>query len=281
MLARTSSYGIGILVLAISLCGQQPGVTNSGGDTAGGRENADCSLETQSFALKKQDLTVINTEGGVLFTAGMTIDADGAPNAYAPHNRGLDYTANARGWKGWVALVTDQKGHPILQKRGRYRGYYVSTTSLQHESVSDLKNPKRYIDATRVPYIALPPDFSKAFNISLGDLALVRNKASGRTAYAVFADVGPKGRIGEGSIALAKALGIPSNPRHDSVVDGVMYLVFPGSALPAGKRISARSVRASAAKLYHLWGGSQRLHNCATTGNRQLATGNSSKPSAD
>ena len=262
MLARASSYGIAVLALAVSLCGQQPGVTDPGGDTAGDRENADCSLETQSFALKKQDLAVINTGGGVLFTAGMTIDADGAPNAYAPHNRGLDYTANARSSKGWVALITDQKGHPILQKHGRYRGYYVSTTSLQHESVSDLKSPKRYIDATRVPYIALPQDFTKAFNISLGDLALVRNKANGRTAYAVFADVGPKGRIGEGSIALARVLGIPSNPRHDSVAGGVTYLVFPGSALPSGKQTTARRVRASAAKFYHRWGGSERLRSC-------------------
>lgn len=222
----------------------------------------DCSLQTEDFPLKKYDLSVTATDGGVLFTAGMTIDADGAPNAYGPHNRGLDYTANARGSHGWVALVTNDNGRPVIQKNGPYRGYYVSTTSLQQSNRHDERDPKRYIDATKVPYIALPPDFTKRFNIGLGDLALVMNHANGRTAYAVFADVGPKGRIGEGSIALAKKLGIPADPRHDSATDGVTYLIFPGSALPADRQITARRIKSSGARLYHRWGGTQRLRSC-------------------
>jgi Fungal chitosanase of glycosyl hydrolase group 75 len=222
----------------------------------------DCSFDVESFPLKKQDLTVINAGGGVLFSAGMTIDADGAPNAYAPHNRGLDYTANAKGADGWVALVTDEKGRPVVQKSGRYRGYYVSTTSLEQRRVSDERNPKRYVDATKVPYIALPEDFARTFDIRLGDLALIVNQANGRSAYAVYADVGPKGRIGEGSIALAKALGMPANPRHDGVAGGVIYLVFPGSALRAKDPVTARNIKSSAARLYHRWGGTQKLRTC-------------------
>src|SRR5215469_6070123 len=98
-----------------------------------------CSVEPELFPLRQQDLSVINTDGGILFTAGMTIDADGAPNAYGPHNRGLDYTANARNSHGWVALVTNQNGRPVIQKSGPYRGYYVSTTSLQQGNVRDLR----------------------------------------------------------------------------------------------------------------------------------------------
>jgi hypothetical protein len=222
----------------------------------------DCSVEAQNFPLKKHDLTVINGGGGVLFTAGMTIDADGAPNAYAPHNRGLDYTANAKGAEGWVALVTDDKGRPVVQKSGRYRGYYVSTTSLEQRSVRDERNPKRYVDATKVPYIALPEDFASTFDIHLGDLALVVNQANGRAAYAVYADVGPKGRIGEGSIALAKALGMPANPRHDGVAGGVTYLIFPGSALPAKDGVTARNIKSSGTRLYRRWGGTRKLRTC-------------------
>jgi hypothetical protein len=133
------------------------------------RNAEDCSLPTQSFPLNDQDLTLINTGSGILFTAGMTIDADGAPNAYAPHNRGLDYTANARGAQGWIALVTNENGRPVIQENGPYRGYYVSTTSLAQGNVRDQRNPKRYIDARRVPYIALPPDFARTFGIHLGD----------------------------------------------------------------------------------------------------------------
>lgn len=226
-------------------------------------ENEDnCSLQTESFPLKKQDLIVITTDGGILFTAGMTIDADGAPNAYGPHNRGLDYTANARGQHGWVALVTNENGRPVIQKSGPYRGYYVSTTSLQQNQIYEERDPKRYIDATKIPYIALPSDFARRYSINLGDLVLVRNQANSRSAYAIFADVGPKGRIGEGSIALAKRLGIPANPRHDSAEDGVTYLIFPGSALPADRRITARTIKSAAARLYHRWGGTERLRGC-------------------
>lgn len=225
---------------------------------------SDCSLPRVTFPLNTQDLAVIRTQGGILFTAGMTIDADGAPNAYAPHNRGLDYTANARGAEGWVALVTNENGQPVIQKTGQYRGYYVSTTSLQQGNVSDERSPKRYIDATKISYIALPQDFAKTFDIHLGDLAVVVNQANGRSAYAIFADVGPRGRIGEGSVALAKALGIPADPRHDSVPDRVTYLIFPGSGLPSESRTTARGIKASAARRYRRWGGRQKLRACVT-----------------
>src|SRR5438270_4869480 len=78
-----------------------------------------CSLRPESFALKNHDLPVGELNGGVFFTAGMTIDADGAPNAYGPRNKGLDYTANARGAHGWVALVTNKHGNPVRQKSGQ------------------------------------------------------------------------------------------------------------------------------------------------------------------
>ena len=243
-------------VFMATTCAQATRVTH---DSRFSQSDSDCFSETENFSLKKQVLAVTTTNGGILFTAGMTIDADGAPNAYGPHNRGLDYTANARGARGWVALVTSQSGRPVIQKTGAYRGYYVSTTSLQQSSMHDERDPKRYIDATKIPYIALPPDFAKAFDINLGDLALVFNQANGRSAYAVFADVGPKGRIGEGSIALAKQLGIPADPRHDSAEDGVRYLIFPGSALPPDRRITTRSIQSSAARLYHRWG---QVHRC-------------------
>lgn len=205
------------------------------------------------FALKTQDLPVFKIHGGVLLCAGMTIDADGAPNAYGPKNRGLDYTANARGAGGWVALVTNAKGHPILQRTGPYRGYYVSTTSLEQPNIRDTRDPRRYLDARRIPYIALPPDFAQRFGIGLGDLARVVNTKTKHSAYAIYADVGPKGRIGEGSIALANKLRIASNPRHDSAPDGVTYLIFPGSALRTRGAITAARINSAGARLYRAW----------------------------
>jgi len=247
------------LLSAVGLNGQKLGTPIELGKLSGPQMENACALEPELFALKKQDLAVYKVNGAVLFTAGMTIDADGAPNAYGPKNKGLDYTANARDARGWVALVTNTKGQPVIQRSGRYRGYYVSTTSLQQPNVRDPRNPKKYLDATRIPFIALPPDFARMYGISLGDLVVVTNSANGRSAYAVFGDVGPRGRIGEGSIALAKELEIPSNPRHDSALDGVTYVLFPGSSPRTWKSITRGRTRAFTAPLYRKW---QAKKNC-------------------
>ena len=212
-----------------------------------------CSLQPEIFALKSRDLPVGQLNSGVFFTAGMTIDADGAPNAYGPKNRGLDYTANARGPHGWVALVTNKHGAPIRQRNGPYRGFYISTTSLQQKSVRDITNPNRYVDARTIPYIALPKDFAERFGIGLGDLAMVINEANGRSAYAIFADVGPRGRIGEGSMALARELGIPVDPRHSQAFGQITYLILPGSGADGWRRITPAGIRVVAEKSLEQW----------------------------
>jgi hypothetical protein len=212
-----------------------------------------CEASPELFALKTRDLPVFAVNGGVLFAAGMTIDADGAPNAYGPRNRGLDYTANARNSRGWVALVTDARGRPVVQRAGPYRGYYISTTSLEHQSIQNPRDPRKYLDARRIPYIALPADFARRFGISLGDLAVVVNNQNGLSAYAIYGDVGPRGRIGEGSMALADKLKIPSDPRRDSVPGGVTYVVFPGSAASLGKSITLSRINGSGSRLYRGW----------------------------
>jgi hypothetical protein len=211
-----------------------------------------CFSGPETFALKNRDLAVWRLSGGVLFTSGMTVDADGAPNAYGPKNKGLDYTANARGPHGWAALVTDRHGKPVLQKHGEYRGFYVSTTSLEQSHIENEADPKRYIDARKIAYIALPRDFAERFGITLGDLAIVFNEATGRSAYAIFADIGPRGKIGEGSIALARELGIPADPRHGQAFGNITYLIFPGSA-GGWRQITAARVRLAAATLHHQW----------------------------
>src|SRR5437016_10521334 len=212
-----------------------------------------CAVKPASFALKTRDLPVWQLGGGVLFTAGMTVDADGAPNAYGPKNKGLDYTSNARSAHGWAALVTNKHGNPIRQKSGQYRGFYVSTTSLQQRSVTDLANPNRYVDARTIPCIALPKDFAERFGIGLGDVAVVINEANGRSAYAVFADVSPRGRIGEGSIALARELGIPAGPRHGQAFNQITYLIFPASGAGRWKQITPARVRSLAEMNLEQW----------------------------
>src|SRR6478736_10372743 len=52
-------------------------------NSCAGHETADIQFEAQTFPAQK-------IGDAVLFHAGMYVDADGAPNAYGPHNRGLN-----------------------------------------------------------------------------------------------------------------------------------------------------------------------------------------------
>jgi hypothetical protein len=98
---------------------------------------------------------------------------------------------------------------------------------------------------------------------------VVTNQSNGKTSFAIFADVGPHGKIGEGSVALARALGLNDDPRHGGIGDpDIAYLVFPRSGLGAGKLRSAREIRSSTLRVFRRWGGVRRLRECST---RELA----------
>ncbi len=225
-------------------------------------KNACPAQERTSLRVKDGTIPIASIGNAVLFEAGMAIDADGAPNAYGPHDKGLDLTVHARSQNGWAGVLVDQRGQPVLQKRGPYRGYYVSTTSLEDASTSRASDPRKYVDARKIPYIVLPLEVTRRFGVRLGDLAVVSNQNNGRLAYAIFADVGPSGKLGEGSMALAKALVLPSSPRNGGAEDGIRFLVFPGSGRGPGKHRTLKEINRSAAKLYKTWGGSKRLRAC-------------------
>jgi hypothetical protein len=225
------------------------------------KDKSVCQTQLVNVDLQGRKLAVHMSSGAILFTAGMRIDADGAPNAYGPHNTGLDYTANAKNGDSWVGIATDSSGKPVVQRSGRYRGLYVSQTTLRKEGAG-VTSPQTYVNASRIPFIALPPEFTQQFGVSLGDLAVVVNAANKRRAYAIYADVGPNGKIGEGSIALARALGIDAEPRRGGVSGGISYLVFPKSGLGQGKLRTFGEINASTSRLFKQWGGDQHLRAC-------------------
>ena len=163
-----------------------------------------------------------------LFQAGMMIDADGSPKAYHPVNgKGLDHLANAGHPGNWWALVVDSRGNPIIQKDSDPApGYYISTTALQ-DKTKKVDDPNRQVNSESISYIALPPRLSS--NFKLGDIALVINKKNKKQSYAIFADVGPADKIGEGSIKLAEALGINSNPKNGGTTSGIIYVLLKDS----------------------------------------------------
>ncbi len=197
------------------------------------------------------------------YIAGLTIDADGAPHAYHPLDRGLDFLANAGTPGNWWALVTDTgepDGEPVVQGLGDPApGYYVSATSLQDGSLSRT-DPHRYVDASTIPFIVLPPAAMRELGAELGDFAVVVNIRNGQSVATLFADVGPSNHIGEGSIALAEILQIPSDPRAGGVEADVLYLVFPGST--TGWPLEQATIAATGDQLLADWGDLARLVPC-------------------
>ncbi|MCP6758104.1 MAG: glycoside hydrolase family 75 protein [Fischerella sp. CENA71] len=211
---------------------------------------------------------------GFFFQAGMAVDADGAPNAYHPQDQGLDSLEHAGEQGNWWALVTDNyrlDGKPIIQKSNDpYPGFYISKTAL-YDATKELKNPQRYVDSRKIPYIVLPQnnneEFLKLTNVNLGDFAVVYNTKNHKMAFAIFADTSlyfaggiEEYRFGEGSIALANMLEIPSNPRNGGVSDGLLYLVFPGSGNGQPRDVSVINYQTK--KLFQNWGGLSQLQAC-------------------
>ncbi len=178
------------------------------------------------------------------YRAGMAIDADGSPHAYAgvgqqafrralglPDIQPLDYLANAGSPAKWWGIVTNERGVPIVQgPNDPAPGFYISPTSLVNRAYL-AKDPRRYVDSEKVPYGALE-------------------------SAAIVGDVGPK--PGEGSIALAQALAIPSNPRAGGVDQEVVsYIAFKNSSRGWPREQVEIDIRAR--ELFMAWGGRERL----------------------
>lgn len=159
----------------------------------------------------------------------LAVDADGAPNAYAPNNQGLDWTADAGHDGDWYGVVCGPDGKPVVQGPGDpYPGDYIPTTALTNPALK-LTDPRRYVDSSVVPYLSIPSDSIGLYGIHVGDVGFAFCRRTGQMCAAIVADVGPRGKYGEGSMALARALGLSSSPRNGGASSGVVCCVFKGS----------------------------------------------------
>lgn len=199
-------------------------------------------------------------ESAFFYKAKMDIDADGAPNAYHPTDIGLDNLKNAKNNQGeWVAIVVNSEGKPVVQgPEDPFLGYYISTTSLQ-DRTKKVTDPRRYVDYSKIPYIVLPARLAKGTGTRLGDFVTVINTKNRKIFNAVYADQGPGNKLGEGSMALAEALGIPSNPRTGGTGKEkyLIYIVFPGSG--DAQPQSLEDINLKGSKLFQKWGGMSRV----------------------
>jgi hypothetical protein len=192
--------------------------------------------------------------------SSLSVDADGAPNAYHPDNLGLDDLANAGAPGWWSGLASDKSGDPYIQSSSDpFPGYYVSATDLSN-STKAANDPARYVDASQIPYIALPEGMGTLTGAHLGDFAMVFNLQDGKSSPAIYADTGPPDRIGEGSVALAENLGLWSDARSGGTTRGILYLVFPGSG--NGRPRSMEEISSETEQLFRVWGGNNQLLAC-------------------
>lgn len=194
------------------------------------------------------------------YESGMTIDADGAPNAYHPDNTGLDDLKNAGAPGYWEGLAKDRDGEPFVQgPDDPFPGYYVSETALADRS-KPVDDPARYVDASKIPFVVLPGALAREVGARPGDFATVINRNNGKSSYAIFGDVGPSDRIGEGSVALAENLGVRSDARNGGARRGILFVVFPGSG--NGQPRTIDEINAETEKLVQDWGGIPQVAAC-------------------
>jgi hypothetical protein len=199
------------------------------------------------------------------FKAGMAVDADGAPTAYHPNpHRGLDNLANAGHEGDWWGIVTDNgkaNGKPIVQgPNDPAPGFYISKTALENKHLAST-NPSRYVDSRTIPYISLPGHHGRVLRAQPGDLAMVINIQNGNCSAAIFADIGPQKKIGEGSIALAGALGLNQNARHGGCGSrSIIYIVFPHSGI--NSPLSGSDIYSRGNRLFETWGGMKQASAC-------------------
>jgi hypothetical protein len=198
-----------------------------------------------------------NGHNAIFYISGLKIDADGSPRAYHPEEKGLDFNYNGGTNGNWWGVVTNDLGQPVIQGPGDPApGYYVSATSLEDKN-KKIFDQSRYVNAEEISYIVLPETLYTASQARLGDFAAVINKSDGKIAYAIFADVGPPGKLGEGSIALANELDIYSSPKDGGADEGIIYIVFPGSG--NGNPRSMDEIKSEGEILLNEWGGKDLL----------------------
>lgn len=184
----------------------------------------------------------------VRYTSNMDIDADGAngqhglPAAYKPDGTGTDILADV----GYPrepdeysqGLICDIHGNPIVFSvtiNGGSQSIFASRTALRMPGFP-AKDPNVGVDSNFFNYAVVPPIVrSGTVGKVLGCYFTAFNHRTGLGAFGVTADIGPTRKDGEGSQALARALGVNDNPRSGGEDDPVIeWAIYPGKTVTLG-----------------------------------------------
>lgn len=181
----------------------------------------------------------------VYFTADGDIDADGAngqngaPVAYKKDDSGTEALANGdmkkisggkvifkSGW-GRDVVILGSDNQPRI-----FPGGIIASMTWYREPGKSVDDPTAYVDSETVPYIVVPHIIiQKTAGVVRGCKARV--SFGSKSVDCVVADRGPVSKIGELSIAAARAIGVPPSPRTGGIEDPeLFYELWPGVAAP-------------------------------------------------
>lgn len=170
------------------------------------------------------------------------IDADGANGqngakpAYMIGNAGTEHLGNGGmamvkgrviGVKSWfkdiVILGADRQ--PKV-----FPGGVIASKTAYRFPGKTADDPSAYVDSETVPYQVVQGDIiASTSEAVLGCYGRITNLANGKVVDAPVLDVGPRNKIGELSIAAARALGLPSSPRNGGTEKPILkYEIWPG-----------------------------------------------------
>lgn len=172
-----------------------------------------------------------------ILTHRMNVDVDGSPKAYGPPGSDtLDDLRNAHSMGDPKApivgyVLEDAPPHrPVVQgPQDPAPGYYVSQTAYEDDAVDNERDPRRYVDATKISYVVLGSE-ARRQGARVGDFVAVYSKRTHRSVFGIVGDSGnPSGD--EGSLHLLQALGYPfHNGKNDAVENAeIIVRFYPGS----------------------------------------------------
>lgn len=182
----------------------------------------------------------------VYFTADGDIDADGANGqsgakaAYMINDKGTEFLENGgMGMKNGRVVFTASWGKDIVivgpdgQPMVFPGGIIASQTWYRHRD-KKANDPASYVDSETVPYIVVPPlIIQSTAGVVRGCRGRITNLLNRKSVECVVADKGPRSKIGELSIAAARAINLPSSPRNGGTEKPtLLYELWPGQAAP-------------------------------------------------
>lgn len=226
---------------------------------------------------------IVNATSGAWTTQGVRLTCDRTQAECFRRYIAVFETARDNGWSTAGARVETYhmipwRFDPALGRRTpclNSQGYFVSQTAFLFDPARDVCDQARYLDAAKFNAIVLPNNAvwrSQRWKADQGDLAVTRDRATGRIAFAIVGDTGPARDIGEGTLALVASLGgktlTGSETRLTTRTMGradVDYLIFNGRELRRTypSAFSQEDVDRMGREAFDAWGGEARLSACA------------------